>query len=126
MTPLKIHNCGSYSLVEYLTCWKCVIFHAFTASCFCITLKCFFLITIIEVLLCYYQCEPRYKKVFRSYFSCSRNLILTKSFIVALHLKPHQGLTKFTILGKNITSNSSSVYNQDNLDKLFILYIIIA
>ena len=33
MTPLKIHNCGSYALMEYLTCWKCVIFHAFTASC---------------------------------------------------------------------------------------------
>ena len=33
MTPLKIHNGGSYALVEYLTCWKCVIFHAVTASC---------------------------------------------------------------------------------------------
>ena len=34
MTPLKIHNCGSYALMEYFTCWKCVIFHAVTASCF--------------------------------------------------------------------------------------------
>ena len=34
MTPLKIHNCASYALMEYLTCWKCVIFHAVTASCF--------------------------------------------------------------------------------------------
>ena len=24
---------GSFALMEYLTCWKCVIFHAFTASC---------------------------------------------------------------------------------------------
>ena len=31
MTPLKIHNGGSYALMEYLTCWKCVIFHAVTA-----------------------------------------------------------------------------------------------
>ena len=35
MTPLKIHNCGSYALMEYFTCWKCVIFHAVTASCLC-------------------------------------------------------------------------------------------
>ena len=34
MTPLKIHNCASYALMEYLTCWKCVIFHAVTASCY--------------------------------------------------------------------------------------------
>ena len=34
MTPLKIHNCGSYALMEYFTCWKCVIFHAVTASCY--------------------------------------------------------------------------------------------
>ena len=33
MAPLKIHNCGSYVLMEYLTCWNCVIFHAFAASC---------------------------------------------------------------------------------------------
>ena len=25
MTPLKIHNGGSYALMDYLTCWKCVI-----------------------------------------------------------------------------------------------------
>ena len=31
MTPLKIHNGGSYALMEYLTCWKCVIFQAVTA-----------------------------------------------------------------------------------------------
>ena len=34
MTPLKIHNGGSYALMEYLTCWKCVIFYAATASCY--------------------------------------------------------------------------------------------
>ena len=33
MAPLKIHKCGSYALMEYLTCCNCVIFHAFTASC---------------------------------------------------------------------------------------------
>ena len=33
MAPLKIHNGGSYALMEYLTCWKCVIFHAVAASC---------------------------------------------------------------------------------------------
>ena len=27
MTPLKIHNGGRYALMEYLTCWKCVVFH---------------------------------------------------------------------------------------------------
>ena len=40
MTPLKIHNCASYALMEYLTCWKCVIFHAVTASCFSIKSIC--------------------------------------------------------------------------------------
>ena len=33
MTPLKIHNGGSHALMEYLTCWKCAIFHAVTPSC---------------------------------------------------------------------------------------------
>ena len=32
--PLKIHNGGSYGLMEYLTCWKCVIFHAVMAFLF--------------------------------------------------------------------------------------------
>ena len=47
MTPLKIHNCGSYSLMEYLEdLLEMCDFLQFSASCFCITLKCFFLITI--------------------------------------------------------------------------------
>ena len=28
---IKIHNGGSYELMEYLTCWKCQIFHAVMA-----------------------------------------------------------------------------------------------
>ena len=31
MIPLKIHNGGSYVLMEYLTYWEYVIFHAVTA-----------------------------------------------------------------------------------------------
>ena len=34
MIPLKIHNGGSYGLMEFFTCWKCVIFHAVTAFLF--------------------------------------------------------------------------------------------
>ena len=38
MIPLKIHNGGSYVLMEYLTFWKCVIFHAVTAFLFSLAL----------------------------------------------------------------------------------------
>ena len=34
MAPLKIHNGGSYALMEYLTCWKYATFNAVTSSCY--------------------------------------------------------------------------------------------
>ena len=47
MTPLKIHNGGSYALIEYLTCWKCAIFHAVTASC------------CLWIIIVYVKCEKK-------------------------------------------------------------------